>query len=557
MMSAAQSPMLPSSWVEVEWVSRHDESTTRPSSNNPSHSLASLCQELKALKHQFMPTSAACAKSINNFHYQNGSKEKTNASFEFRRARSMCNLYEWLGQATGQSHPVKSSKKRGRAGFHSSSSLNSLSPSGLAQFVNRSAIKLANIDALLNFSLTNPHRHPIMAHQDKRKLDEHVPHSEKLDEQQNYFAFVDLCGAPGGFSEYIMYRRVHPVNLSDDRIQTENGSSNTNGNNEGNRRKCHYNTKIRSGCNVIQSSIPCYGFGMSLIGSNVDGTGLSWDFSHLQSYHLSSTKHSRGSTARKNSQTNYSNVSYHVCKGSDDTGDIYNWDNVLFLRRQIDATLSRINIHDNDRDSKSKDQRHIDDIPGLVHLVVADGGFDAQRDSMSQEEIAHCIVVCQTATALTLLKPGGNFVLKMFGFQLERTKRVLQHLYSKFERVTFVKPILSRPASAERYLVCCGYDGQGEGWNGVIWKQEMMNEMQCSYEAEKVSVQRHDNYSNLNTLMHSFDIQMLQLNIDACRSILDHLNERSLAAQKGDVSAVHQQKIGIDLQKYERLWQLW
>ncbi|KAL3782339.1 hypothetical protein HJC23_012746 [Cyclotella cryptica] len=551
-MSALQSSRSPSSWLDIKWFSRHDDSTTQPSSDNPSDSYASLCEELNALKHQFVPASAACAESINNFHHQNGSKEKTNASFEFRRARSVCNLYESLGRPTGQSKPRKFCKKRGR-----SSLSNSCSHSGLAQFVNRSAIKLANIDALLRFSLTNPHRQQITAKPGEQQADQQVAHSATQAEQHRYFAFADLCGAPGGFSEYIMYRCTHPVKLIDEKIQTRNSNSSNNDSKQGNEYKDYYNNSICGGRDVTKINIPCHGFGMSLIGSNEDGAGVSWDCNHLQIYHLSSAEDSRPSATRTNSEIDYSHVFYQVCNGSDGTGDIYNWDNVLCLRRQMIETLSRISLEENDRGSNREDQIAIDDALGLVHLVVADGGFDAQRDSTSQEQLALRVIVCQTAAALTLLKPGGNFVLKMFGFQLERTKRVLQHLYDNFEKMTFVKPILSRPASAERYLVCCGYGGQSKGWNGRLWRKEMMEETQCSHETEKSVAQKNCNYSDLNTLMNVFDIQMLQLNIDACQSILDHLNKRNIAAQRGDASAVYQQKEDTDLQIYKKLWQLW
>ena len=51
-------------------------------------------------------------------------------------------------------------------------------------FVNRSAIKLANMDAILDFALTATGR----------------------DSEGGGFKFVDFCGAPGGFSEYLLWR---------------------------------------------------------------------------------------------------------------------------------------------------------------------------------------------------------------------------------------------------------------------------------------------------------------------------------------------------------------
>ena len=101
--------------------------------------IKSLSRQLLQAKRRMWPAAERCAQSI----------EQSSPEREFGEARRTCNPMEPLGE--------------GKQG-------------GLNQmFMNRAAIKLANIDAILGFSLTQVN-------------------------DTNFF-FCDLCGAPGGFSE--------------------------------------------------------------------------------------------------------------------------------------------------------------------------------------------------------------------------------------------------------------------------------------------------------------------------------------------------------------------
>ncbi|KAL3772138.1 hypothetical protein ACHAW5_000193 [Stephanodiscus triporus] len=388
----------------------------------PRHHHSHLPSELGRIKLRLAPSAQACADAVNR-RATPPTPDVTTREREFRLARSACNPHESMWRRRGD-----------------------------PRFVNRSAIKLANIDALLGFVLTSPGR--------TRGEGE----GEGGRRRRQDFVFVDLCGAPGGFSEYILHRR-----------RTRAPSS-------------------RGGA--------CYGFGMSLSGVNVDGEGLKWDLDHIMRHHL------RPADADGAGSGSF----YRVCHGADGTGSVYNWDNVLRLRREVFATVA------GDADPSGVREP-------LVDLVVADGGFDAQRDVDDQESAAHGIVVSQAAAALTLLRPGGTFVLKMFGFRLDGTRRMLRRLCSLFDRMTFAKPISSRPASAERYLAM---PAPGEGWDGLIWREQMMTHSPEPRARES---------SPLEELMDSFDREMLQLNINACRSIVNYLDEKKESVERGDNSS--------------------
>ena len=531
--SIQHTPTQSSSWFPFLWVSRHDNegkvhqqsstvqndtgtnvpsnniessisneyTTPQTSSKDSSHS--SLVSELNEVKQLLMPAARSCANAINNAN----NSQSTDAAYEFRQARSICNPYESLGMTFSKNHATANkhtSKKRKYSHQQQSSP-------GLSQFINRSAIKLANIDALLGFVLTTTDMREGQKKQQKNENDS--------------FVFVDLCGAPGGFSEYILYRHVHPATTQANNQHAPDNDGTTN-----------QESDKSAAASILR---PCFGFGMSLLGINDDGKGVPWDLDHLERYHL----HCNGST-KSNETTNSKSISsspklsYHVCNGMDNTGSIYNWDNVLQLQLDIIsmAPTTKGEIRSYNRKS-------------LANLVVADGGFDAQRDCSNQEKIAHRIVVSQAAAALTLLGSGGTFVLKMFGFQEEGTRCMMRYLYDIFDEVMIVKPISSRPASAERYLVCCGYACPDAEYSGFMWREEMIA---VSNENKAPPDQK---YAKLEKMMDVFDREMLELNIKTCRDIINYLDEKRDCVI-GGASSDGKRRHLIELKLYEKAWQL-
>ena len=262
--------------------------------------------------------------------------------------------------------------------------------------ISRSALKLCNIDALTLFCI--------------------CPASAEDGEEQT---FVDLCGAPGGFAQYLLFRGMK-------------------------------------------------GYGMSLSGNSEESVGVEWNVGSLSD-------------------------DFKVHGGIDGTGNIYSWENVTSLRQKIAADTGR----------------------STVSLVVADGGIDAQRNSTNQEAIAHKLVTCQIASALLLLRPGGNFVIKMFGFQTSRTKAVMQFMLGIFHKIQVLKPITSRPASAERYVVFHSFKGLIENFDLLKWRDATV----CA--DNEVSTKKIQ--LGLSYFLDSVDHEMLSLNYRACANIVEYL----------------------------------
>lgn len=426
---------LRSSWIcDVKWFGRNElmlqqgaipPKTLESELVDVREQMHHTSKKLILIKRLFAPQAGKLAMRCNEIGYTTTTKQ------EFERAREACNLYEPLGEG----------KRKG---------LNSM-------FMNRAAIKLANIDALLGFCLTTT----------RHKFAE--------------FRFVDLCGAPGGFSEYILWRcRSHGT--------------------------------------------PATGYGMSLMGNNEHGNGVRWKVNNVNLYR------------------NEKKSKLLICNGRDNTGDVYKWENLTYFRDfiQYNSTQST--------DNNWK-----------VPLVLADGGFDAQRDCENQEEIAQKLIVCEVAGALLLLQSGGILIIKMFGFQTPVICSVLNYLFSTFQSVVIVKPISSRPASAERYVCCCGFDGNPDCWDGQKWCNSML--LGYNYLVSGVS-----DAANHDILLRKFQLYFLQwdqnllnLNLKACFAILTYLEDRLRRIQGGTETVdqfdnLETHRINISLYKYA--WRL-
>ena len=89
-----------------------------------------------------------------------------------------------------------------------------------------------------------------------------------------------------------------------------------------------------------------------------------------------------------------------------------------------------------------------------VHLVTADGSVDCQSDPGRQESIVSDLHTAETVTALKMLAPGGNFVIKMFTIFESETECLLYLLNCSFETVDIFKPATSKEGNSEVYVVC-------------------------------------------------------------------------------------------------------
>ena len=92
-----------------------------------------------------------------------------------------------------------------------------------------------------------------------------------------------------------------------------------------------------------------------------------------------------------------------------------------------------------------------------MHFITGDGGFDYSVDFNKQEENSINLIYCEMLYALIMQKNGGCFVLKMFDVFHRNTIEILSILSYFYDKVYMYKPLTSREANSEKYIVCVNF----------------------------------------------------------------------------------------------------
>lgn len=124
----------------------------------------------------------------------------------------------------------------------------------------------------------------------------------------------------------------------------------------------------------------------------------------------------------------------NISFGADNTGNLYNVDNIDYLESKLGAQS--------------------------IDFITADGGFDFSADFNGQEETSLRLILCEILAALKLQGNNGAFVLKVFDMFQENTLKAIQILSECYETTYIIKPLTSRPANSEKYILCTGFKGR-------------------------------------------------------------------------------------------------
>jgi 23S rRNA U2552 (ribose-2'-O)-methylase RlmE/FtsJ len=125
----------------------------------------------------------------------------------------------------------------------------------------------------------------------------------------------------------------------------------------------------------------------------------------------------------------YSQIEVHT--GADNTGDLYNVDNIHAFVRDVG--------------------RH------SCALVTGDGGMDYSHNYAKQEELSQRLILAQIYASLLLVQPKKHVVCKLFETHEQFTQELLWIVSLCFDVVHVMKPYTSRVANSERYVVACGF----------------------------------------------------------------------------------------------------
>ena len=91
-----------------------------------------------------------------------------------------------------------------------------------------------------------------------------------------------------------------------------------------------------------------------------------------------------------------------------------------------------------------------------VHFMMADGGFSVEGQENIQEILSKQLYLCQCLVALSIVRTGGHFVCKLFDLFTPFSIGLIYLMYRAFDHVCIHKPNTSRPANSERYIICKG-----------------------------------------------------------------------------------------------------
>ena len=128
-----------------------------------------------------------------------------------------------------------------------------------------------------------------------------------------------------------------------------------------------------------------------------------------------------------------SNNNIHILKGADNSGSLYNPEDISHI-------VSKVGYHS-------------------CNLVTADGGFDFSTDFNNQEELSTKLILSEILTSIQLQKEHGCFLLKIYDINSLCTMQLLFVLKELYESISFTKPLSSRPANSEKYVMCTNFKG--------------------------------------------------------------------------------------------------
>ena len=190
------------------------------------------------------------------------------------------------------------------------------------------------------------------------------------------------------------------------------------------------------------------------------------------------------------------NPEVKILYGADTTGNIYNPANIKYLINEVDENTA--------------------------DLVTGDGGFDFSIDYNYQEQASSKLIYCQIIIALKTQKISGTFICKIFDMSNYLTIEMLYILYYFYEDVTIYKPLTSRIANSEKYVICKGFKGiTDEYWTKLIDLLNYWNKIERE-------IDKHKNHNTINYIFESiprdFVINLKKINMEIIDSQISSIN---------------------------------
>ena len=96
---------------------------------------------------------------------------------------------------------------------------------------------------------------------------------------------------------------------------------------------------------------------------------------------------------------------------------------------------------------------------GGATLYTSDAGIDVSADFNRQEELTALLNYGQVICGILALAPGGHLVTKQYTFVTPFSRSIIALIAALFDEAYVVKPLTSRPANSEVYIIGKGFRG--------------------------------------------------------------------------------------------------
>jgi cap1 methyltransferase len=127
--------------------------------------------------------------------------------------------------------------------------------------------------------------------------------------------------------------------------------------------------------------------------------------------------------------------------------------------------------------------------PSGVTLAMGDGGFEVfserenklenekneetvlleKNEAYAQQEFKTSrLLLVQILTGIKCVRDGGKFMVKVFDTVTRLTAQLLYIVSNCFDKISIFKPISSRPANSERYLICEGKRSNTQDYEAIL-----------------------------------------------------------------------------------------
>ena len=157
---------------------------------------------------------------------------------------------------------------------------------------------------------------------------------------------------------------------------------------------------------------------------------------------------------------------------------------------------------------------------GSADLVTGDGGFDYSSNFGMQEQTSLLLLVSEVYVAVSVQKIGGSFVLKVFDVSAKPSIQLLNILNKSYASVSICKPLTSRPANSEKYVVCRRFVGAHPDDRDALMRCLVRRSVEPLAEYARRSACSRD---CLDKLMH-VNARLIRKQIDNIQTTVDMLN---------------------------------